>query len=142
MTARILCLLSVALVAQVTPRFALAQAPVRDPARSALALSRQPGDPVAPSDSVRSQAPRGPWMPGPLGLTGRNRLPRVAPAAESLASGAATSLRASGRHEGTTLMIVGGAGMIGGLLVGGASGNAISVIGLCVGLYGLYLYVR
>ena len=40
------------------------------------------------------------------------------------------------------LMVVGGAAFVGGLLVGDDAGTAIAVVGLGIGLYGLYLYMR
>jgi hypothetical protein len=39
-------------------------------------------------------------------------------------------------------MVVGGAAFVGGLLVGDDAGTAIAVVGLGIGLYGLYLYMR
>jgi hypothetical protein len=44
--------------------------------------------------------------------------------------------------EGTGLMILGGAGVLVGLVVGGGAGYAISVGGAVVGLYGLYQYLK
>jgi hypothetical protein len=40
------------------------------------------------------------------------------------------------------LMIVGGAGFIAGLIIGGGGGTAIAIAGAVVALYGLYLYLR
>jgi hypothetical protein len=40
------------------------------------------------------------------------------------------------------LMIVGGAGFIAGLIIGGGAGTAIAIAGAVVALYGLYLYLR
>ena len=55
-----------------------------------------------------------------------------------------SSAAASGLHqgEGVALMAVGGAGLIGGLLIGGGAGTAVALGGLAVGLVGLYEYVR
>jgi len=39
-------------------------------------------------------------------------------------------------------MIVGGAALIAGLLIGGGAGAAIAVGGAILGLYGLWMYVR
>jgi hypothetical protein len=54
------------------------------------------------------------------------------------------TVAASGLHEGQgmALMVVGGAAMIGGLLIGGSGGDAVAIGGLAVGLIGLYQYVR
>jgi len=52
--------------------------------------------------------------------------------------------RASHAHVGTdaALMIVGGAGFIAGLIIGGGAGTAIAIAGAAIGLYGLYLYLQ
>lgn len=51
---------------------------------------------------------------------------------------------ASGLHEGqgAALMVVGGAALVAGLLIGGDAGSAVAIGGLAVGLVGLYQYVR
>ena len=50
--------------------------------------------------------------------------------------------RFSSRAPGATLMIIGGAAIVAGILVGG-SGSAILILGgVGVGAYGLYLYTR
>lgn len=51
---------------------------------------------------------------------------------------------AGGLHEGqgAALMVVGGAALIGGLLIGGSGGDAVAIGGLAVGLIGLYQFVR
>lgn len=46
------------------------------------------------------------------------------------------------RTAPTTLMIVGGAMFLGGLLIGDDVGTAIAVGGLAVGVYGLFLYYQ
>lgn len=50
----------------------------------------------------------------------------------------------SGLHQGQgmALMVVGGAALVGGLLIGGSGGDAVAIGGLAVGLIGLYQYVR
>lgn len=55
-----------------------------------------------------------------------------------------TVAASTGLHQGqgVALMVVGGAAMVGGLIVGGGAGDAIAVGGLAVGLIGLYQYVR
>jgi len=54
--------------------------------------------------------------------------------------------RASGNHSGLgtdgALMIVGGAGFIAGLIIGGGAGTAIAIAGAVIALYGLFLYLR
>lgn len=44
--------------------------------------------------------------------------------------------------EAEALMIVGGAAFVAGMLIDGRVGTFVSVVGLGVGLYGLYLYLR
>ena len=55
-----------------------------------------------------------------------------------------TVAASTGLHQGqgVALMVVGGAAMLGGLIIGGDGGTAIAVGGLAVGLVGLYQYVR
>lgn len=55
------------------------------------------------------------------------------------AAAASTGLH---QGEGVALMVVGGAAMVGGLIVGGDAGTAIAIGGLAIGLVGLYQYVR
>ena len=44
--------------------------------------------------------------------------------------------------QGTKLMIVGGAAILTGIVVGGDAGHAISIAGAVIGLYGLYKYLE
>lgn len=46
------------------------------------------------------------------------------------------------KATGTTLMIVGGAGLVIGGIIGGAEGALIAVAGVGVGAYGIYLFVN
>jgi hypothetical protein len=48
--------------------------------------------------------------------------------------------RSTGR--GQLYMVIGGAAFVGGLLIGDDAGTAIAVVGLGIGIYGLYLYMR
>jgi hypothetical protein len=61
------------------------------------------------------------------------------PAAESRSTAAA-----AGRYtdQGTRLMIVGGAAILTGLVIGGDAGHAISIGGAVIGLIGLYQYLQ
>lgn len=47
-----------------------------------------------------------------------------------------------GNDRATALMIVGGAAVLTGIVIGNGAGYAISVGGAVVGLYGLYLYLQ
>ena len=64
-----------------------------------------------------------------------------APAATS-APLPALQRRTATQNRGMTLMIVGGAALIGGLVIGDDAGTLIAIGGLGIGLYGLYLYVQ
>jgi len=56
---------------------------------------------------------------------------------------AATNALAQTRaRRGTTLMIVGGAAFLAGLIIGDDVGTAIAVGGAAAGLYGLYLWAQ
>lgn len=48
----------------------------------------------------------------------------------------------SSRAPGATLMIIGGAAVVAGILVGGSGGTALILGGVGVGAYGFYLYTR
>jgi len=45
-------------------------------------------------------------------------------------------------RRGTTLMLVGGAAFLAGLLIGDDAGTAVALGGAVVGLYGLYLFLQ
>ena len=61
---------------------------------------------------------------------------------------AATGLPASAQQQGAgfgraeTLMIVGGAAFVAGLIIGDDAGTIVMVSGAAIGLYGLYLYLQ
>lgn len=50
--------------------------------------------------------------------------------------------RTAQQRRGTTYMIVGGAMLIGGLVIGDDAGTIVALGGLGIGIYGLYLYVQ
>ena len=60
----------------------------------------------------------------------------------STADAAAPQPAARGHDRGTALMIVGGAAILTGIVIGNGAGYAISVVGAVVGLYGLYQYLQ
>lgn len=73
--------------------------------------------------------------------------PTVDAAAVGVRNAAATEAPAQTRRSGgfgqpMALMVVGGAAVLVGLLIGGGAGAAIAVGGAVAGLYGLYLYVQ
>jgi hypothetical protein len=59
-------------------------------------------------------------------------------------SKAAAPASPAGRYydQGTKLMIIGGAAILTGIVVGGNAGHAISIVGAVIGLYGLYKYLE
>lgn len=65
----------------------------------------------------------------------------IAPSADLLASRAVTGPVVKDKETGLTLMIVGGALFVGGLVIGDDGGTILAVAGLGIGAYGLYLYV-
>lgn len=58
------------------------------------------------------------------------------------ANAAAPQPATRGHDSGTALMIVGGAAILTGIVIGNGAGYAISVAGAVVGLYGLYQYLQ
>jgi hypothetical protein len=50
--------------------------------------------------------------------------------------------RFSSRAPGATLMIIGGAGVVAGILVGGSGGALLILGGVGLGAYGFYLYMK
>ena len=46
------------------------------------------------------------------------------------------------RKRGVPQLIIGGAAILGGAIVGGDAGGIVSLAGLGYGLYGLYLYLQ
>ena len=65
---------------------------------------------------------------------------RPAPASATLVPGTAQQQGSFGRAE--TLMIVGGAAFVAGLIIGDDAGTVVMVSGAAIGLYGLYLYLQ
>lgn len=55
---------------------------------------------------------------------------------------AAAAMFQSRDRRGTTLMLVGGAAFLAGLLIGDDAGTAVALGGAIVGIYGLYLYMQ
>src|SRR5688500_1722760 len=65
---------------------------------------------------------------------------RPSPATAALVPGTAQQQGSFGRAE--TLMIVGGAAFVAGLIIGDDAGTIVMVSGAAIGLYGLYLYLQ
>lgn len=62
--------------------------------------------------------------------------------ADAAAVGATTALAQSRIRRGQTLMLVGGAAFLAGLIIGGDAGTAIAVAGAGIGIYGLYIWAQ
>jgi hypothetical protein len=50
--------------------------------------------------------------------------------------------RTGRQDQGVTLMIIGGAALLGGAIIGGSGGTLIAVGGIVVGAIGLYKYLQ
>jgi hypothetical protein len=76
--------------------------------------------------------------PAPVGPT----MEAASVGVHHVAAAPATAARRGGFGQGEALMIVGGAAVLVGLLIGSGAGNAIAVGGAIVGLVGLYEYLQ
>lgn len=102
------------------------------PADVAVPAAAQPDS--APAASAAS-APRGPTLDGARAGVTR-------PVSAQQESGAALAARTGSVGQPIALMIVGGAAVVIGLLVGDTGGNLLAFGGAVVGLVGLYQYLR
>lgn len=93
---------------------------------------------TAPNTPMPVAAVEVPAPAGPAFATASVAVRR--PASEASAAPAAAA--AGGRDRGTALMIVGGAAVLTGIVIGNGAGYAISVAGAVIGLYGLYQYLQ
>ena len=90
--------------------------------------------PALPAQSLTDRAAAGPSIQAArAGIT--------APSAPASVAADDQQLETPSR-ESAALMIVGGAALLAGLVIGGGAGTAIAVGGALVGLYGLWMYVR
>lgn len=78
----------------------------------------------------------------PAGPTIASSSVAVRPAVDSVAVTAQRGTRSQGFGQSQALMIVGGAAVVVGIIIGGESGTLIAVGGAVVGLYGLYQYLK
>lgn len=91
-------------------------------------------------------------VPAAAPVTTEQTAPAAAPAAGPTIDAATVAVRhqetaaptpaRSGSAPGTALMIVGGAAVLVGLVIGGGAGGAIAVGGAVIGLVGLYQYLQ
>lgn len=115
-------------------------------ADNALALAPAPVAPAvtmsAPIGSAPTTAPTtAPTAMARPDVAGIQRYDAAAARADAhtMSAAAATGLH---QGQGMALMVVGGAAIVGGLLIGDDGGHAVAIGGLIVGLVGLYEYVR
>lgn len=66
----------------------------------------------------------------------------IAPSATPTKTPSALKSDHMGAGENTALMVVGGAALVAGLLIGGNGGAAIAIGGAVIGLYGLFNYLK
>jgi hypothetical protein len=116
-TATLAFMLGVATLA--TPRSAAAQDASLAPAPTAPTVAPQPTPTAGPTMEAASVAVR-----------------------HTASATTATPPRRAGYGQPVALMVVGGAAVLAGLIIGGGAGTAIAVGGAVVGLVGLYQYLQ
>jgi hypothetical protein len=112
---------SVVLQSSAAPQASQEDAPIAQPApvtESAATAGAQSG----PTMDAASVAVRQP-------VSHENRMQNAAP-------------RRAGYGQPVALMVVGGAALLAGLIIGGGAGTAIAVGGAVIGLYGLYEFLQ
>jgi hypothetical protein len=103
--------------------------------------------PVAAQSSV-TQSPAAARVDAPDRLDSkqagisRAALAQHARRVDTAPAGATASVVQSRVRRGQTLMIVGGAAFLAGLIIGDDAGTAVAVGGAVIGLYGLYLWAQ
>jgi hypothetical protein len=110
-----------------------------------LATPAASNDEAAVTRAIEAPAPErqveaAPVAAGPV-LAGASIAAR-ADLQQAESNAASTALMQSRDRRGTTLMLVGGAAFLAGLLIGDDAGTAVALGGAIVGLYGLYLYLQ
>lgn len=105
------------------------------PLRAQATVSSATGESTATSPPAAAEL--APTAAGPV-RDGAAVAVRHTAAADAAAPQPATR----GHERGTALMIVGGAAILTGIVIGNGAGYAISVVGAVVGLYGLYQYLQ
>jgi hypothetical protein len=90
--------------------------------------------PASHAQSIAGQAPARPTVESA-------RVGIATPGAAEAPTAMGAQLQAPAR-ESAALMIVGGAALLAGLVIGGGAGTALALGGALLGLYGLWMYVR
>lgn len=123
-----------ALALCVSARTALSQQVVTSPASTSPTVSSPSLAPHTPPADVAAPTPSaGPTMDAArVGVTQQT----------STELKTAAQARRRGMGQPVALMVVGGAALLTGLIIGGDAGTVIAVGGALVGLYGLYEYLQ
>jgi hypothetical protein len=123
-----------------TAAFALSASPVL-----AQAIAGAPAANVTPSAVTETPAeipaPSGPTLDNATSGIHANTAHEDLTAAEA-AQRAADAGGHGGIGKGAVILIVGGAAIVGGILIGGAGGTALAIGGALVALYGIYLLLQ
>ncbi len=111
---------------------------------AAMAFAPVPGAEaqVADQPSVAVSAPRPDALSARQAGISRAVLAEHARQVEAVPAAGSTAVTQARSRRGTTLMIVGGAAFLAGLIIGDDAGTAIAVGGAAIGLYGLYLWAQ
>ena len=96
---------------------------------------------LARPELARSEAPVATAVPAVPSLEAASVAVRAPVAEREMAADVGAPVAAAQFGRGETLMIVGGAALLAGLIIGDDAGTVIAVGGAIVGLYGLYLYL-
>jgi hypothetical protein len=104
------------------------------PAHAQQALAQQSLAPRTPPADVAAAPSAGPTLDAA-------RVAVSQPKSQELKTTAAPARRA-GYGQPVALMVVGGAALLTGLIIGGGAGTVIAVGGALVGLYGLYEFLQ
>ncbi|MEP6730892.1 MAG: hypothetical protein ABJE10_09650 [bacterium] len=97
---------------------------------------------VAPAPAL--VAPPAPVAPQAASIPSGPTLDAASVAVKNVTVETKTPAPTPGKYydQGTKLMLVGGAAILTGIVVGGDAGHAISIAGAVIGLYGLYKYLE
>ena len=96
----------------------------------------------AQSASLAAAPVSAPAAPSSIVAAGPSADAAIVGVRHQVATDAPAPARRGGSAPGTALMIVGGAAILVGLVIGGGAGAAIAVAGAVAGLVGLYQYLQ
>ena len=117
-------------------------APVEQPASVEQAASVEQLEPKMGTEVVIVESTPAPAAVDPAPSSGPTlHAARLSPRLASSTSKDMNAMRRPSRGSGVGLMILGGAALVTGLIIGGDAGTVIAVGGAIIGLYGLYVYL-